>query len=111
AHPSKSLPSGYAWLVRLLGYEAAGYASQLRCLLAQPAAAEILVLVPTAKRILNPIGRLLGIEACKGKPRVRPPREPRPRKPREPVWPFRPTSPHPSAHWPWLSPSFRKSRE
>jgi hypothetical protein len=110
-HRPNPIPSGFLWLVRELGYEAAGYASQLRGLLANPAAAELLALIPAAKRALNPIGRMLGIEACKRKPSVRAPRPPRPPKPREPKWPFPPTSPHPSALWPWLDPHFKRCKK
>ena len=44
----------------LLGYEAAGYASQLTALLAEAGAAELLAQAPTAGRILRPISRMLG---------------------------------------------------
>ena len=47
----------------LLGYEGAGYASQLAALLAEAGAAELLAQAPTARRILNPISRMLGIGA------------------------------------------------
>ena len=60
AHRNR-LPTGRAWLVIALGYEAAGYASQLAALLAEPGAAELLARVPTAKRILRPLCRMLGV--------------------------------------------------
>jgi len=64
-----ALPTGRAWLIRDLGYEAAGCASQLEALFAEAAAVAILALVPTAGRILNPVKRLLGIGAFALRPR------------------------------------------
>ena len=55
-----ALPTAKGWLIRILGWEAAGYASQLTHLLAEPGAAELLALLPTASRILNPVKRCLG---------------------------------------------------
>jgi hypothetical protein len=57
------LPTGRGWLIRVLGYEAAGYASQLQALLAEPAAARLLAAAPTAGRILRPLSRMLAIGA------------------------------------------------
>ena len=57
------LPTGRGWLIRVLGYEAAGYASQLQALLAEPAAVELLAAAPTAGRILRPLSRMLAIGA------------------------------------------------
>jgi hypothetical protein len=53
------LPRGRGWLVRVLGYEAAGCACQLQALLAEPEAAGLLALVPAAARIIRPVGRML----------------------------------------------------
>jgi hypothetical protein len=53
------LPCGRGWLVRVLGHEAAGCASQLQALLAEPEAAGLLALVPAAARIIRPLGRML----------------------------------------------------
>ena len=53
------LPRGRGWLVRVLGHEAAGCASQLQALLAEPEAAGLLALVPAAARIIRPLGRML----------------------------------------------------
>jgi hypothetical protein len=53
------LPRGRGWLVRVLGYEAAGCASQLQALLAEPEAAGLLAFVPAAARIIRPVGRML----------------------------------------------------
>ena len=106
------LPTGRGWLIRALGWEAAGYGSQLQFLLAEPAAVEFLALVPSARRILSPIGRMLGLAAFAPKPRTRKPRprKPRARKPRAraPRAAARPCPGStqfvhvPSAHWPWL---------
>jgi hypothetical protein len=57
------LPRGRGWLVRVLGYEAAGCASQLQALLAEPEAAGLLALVPAAARIIRPVGRMLDLGA------------------------------------------------
>ena len=59
--PADRLPRGNGWLVRVLGYEAAGLASQLSALLSEPGVAELLALAPTAGRSLNPVKRLLGV--------------------------------------------------
>jgi hypothetical protein len=67
-----ALPTGRGWLVRALGPEAAACATQLETLLAEPAAAELLALAPTARRILRPIARMLAIGAFA--PRRRPAR-------------------------------------
>jgi len=76
-HPSAIvLPTGRAWLIRDLGSEAAGYASQLQALLAEAAAAAILALVPAAKRLLKPVERLLGIGAFALRPRPASPTHP-----------------------------------
>ena len=64
AHRRATLPRGRGWLVRALGPEAAAYASQLESLLAEPAAAELLALAPSAGRILRPIARMLGVAAA-----------------------------------------------
>ena len=110
AHPggprgARALPTGRLWLIAALGHEGAGYAAQLENLLAEPAAAALLAEIPAARRLVHPIGRLLGLPAC-ARTRVRAPRPPRPRPP--PLPPIRPTSPYPSARWPWLDRSFHK---
>lgn len=55
------LPAGRLWLIRVLGPEAAVYASQLEALLAEPPAAALLARAPAVQRLLRPIGRLLGL--------------------------------------------------
>ena len=54
------LPRKLGWLIALLGYEAAGYGSQLRHLLTQPGVAAALAACARSRRILRPIGRMLG---------------------------------------------------
>jgi len=108
-HPATAvLPRGRLWLIAVLGSEAAACATQLQAPLAEPAAAALLAEIPAARRLVHPIGRLLGLPAC-ACARARRPRAPRPARPRPPsLPPIRPTSPHPSAKWPWLDRSFRK---
>ena len=55
-------PAGHAWLVGVVGYEAAGRASQLQHLLARPDMAEFLHAAPQAGRILRPLCHMLGID-------------------------------------------------
>ena len=59
--PRGRLPSGQGWLVRALGYEAAGYGSQLAALLAEPEMQVLLAAVPGAGRVLRPLCRMLGV--------------------------------------------------
>jgi hypothetical protein len=103
---ARLLPTGRLWLIAALGHEGAALASQLQSLLAEPAAVALLAEIPAARRLVQPIGRLLGLPACARVRRPRAPRPPRPRPP--PLPPIRPTSPYPSAKWPWLDRSFRK---
>ena len=84
-HPSgPALPTRRAWLVRELGSEAACYGSQMQALLAEPAAVELLLHAPAARRIVNPILRMLGLGAYA--PRERPVR-PAPAPPPVPARP------------------------
>ena len=69
---SNVLPRGIFWLIGVLGYEAAGLASQLEALLAEAAAVELLAAVPAVGRITRPMKRLLAIGA----------RQPRPARPK-----------------------------
>ena len=57
--PRWHLPTSKIWLIRVLGYEAACYASQLRCLLAEPGAQAILAACPAAQRRLLPLVHIL----------------------------------------------------
>ena len=78
--PLPPLPRAQAWLVRMAGYHAAGFGSQLQTLLHDPATIAILAMVPSAGRTLRPFCRLLGVTL----PDVLqlPPRPPRPRQSR-----------------------------
>ena len=55
------LPSRRAWLLRALGWEVAGYGSQLRALLAEPEMAALVAAVPGVGRILRPLCQMLGV--------------------------------------------------
>jgi len=55
------LPSGRAWLLHALGWEVAGYGSQLETLLAEPAMVALLAEVPAVGRIIRPLRRMLGM--------------------------------------------------
>ncbi len=59
--PAVRLPGGFGWLVRRLGWEAAGYGSQLAHLLEDPAMRAALQALPAVGRILRPIARMLGV--------------------------------------------------
>ena len=88
--PRWHLPTSKIWLIRVLGYEAAGYASQLRCLLAEPGSQALLVACPAAQRRLLPLARIL-IPAHWDNPFPCAQRPPPPPKPSAP--PPVPTSP------------------
>ena len=94
------LPTGKAWLIKALGWEAVGFGSQLRTLLAEPEMAALLAALPRAQRVLRPLGRMLGGEVGPVVVRVRKPRPPVVRKPR--VKKEKPWSPGPirAAWWP-----------
>jgi hypothetical protein len=70
-------PAQSAWLVGILGHEAAACASRLEALLAGPAAAELLACT-AGRRALAPIRRMLGLT---------------PRRPRRPALPAPATAP------------------
>ena len=96
--PRWHLPTSKIWLIRVLGWEAACYASQLRCLLAEPGAQAILAACPAAQRRLLPLVRIL-IPAhwdnpfpCTLRPIPRP-RAQRPNTPNPSAPPPVPTSP------------------
>ena len=90
------LPTGRGWLVQALGWEAAGYGSQLAALLAEPEMVALLDAVPAVGRVLRPLGRMLGVtvgEVRVAAPAVRKVRVRKPRVKREPPWrpgPIRP---------------------
>ncbi len=56
------LPLRFGWLMRFMPYEAAGYGSQLRTVLAEPEMEALLRDVAQARRILGPVCRMLGVE-------------------------------------------------
>ena len=57
-----SLPSGRGWLVRELGWEAAGYGNRLAHLLAGPEMQALIADVPGVGRVLRPVCRMLGYD-------------------------------------------------
>jgi len=78
-HPSTGvLPTGRGWLIRDIGHEGAGYASQLEALLAEPATAALLALVPAMRRLLNSIKRILAVGVFAFRSRPAPPKPPAP---------------------------------
>ena len=92
------LPRTRIWLVRELGYMAAGYGSQLEALLNDPETAALLAAAPSAGRTLRPLCRMLGV-ALPAFLQL-PPRPPRPR-PVRPVRPATPPTPPRSRVHPW----------
>lgn len=100
---SPGLPREFAWLLRLVPWEAACFAGQLRVVLADPEMVALIAASPRAGSILRPLCRMLGLEAELIMPRagganatpdgssvrVRP-RATRPSRGRTPVRPDRP---------------------
>ena len=64
------LPLGFGWLMGVMPYEAAGYAGQLRTVLAEPEVVALLRDVMQARRILGPVCRMLGVQIPGVMPRV-----------------------------------------
>jgi len=56
------LPRRFGWLLPLVPAEAAGYAGQVRAVLAEPEMMALLAAAPQARRVLRPLCRMLGIE-------------------------------------------------
>ena len=56
------LPRQFGWLLPLVPVAAAGYGSQLRALLADPEMIALLAASAKARRILQPVCRMLGVE-------------------------------------------------
>ena len=81
-----ALPRKFGWLVIAGKHQAAGYASQLQHLLAEPEMAALLDAAPQARRVLRPLCRALAIDLPWT---VTPPRPPKPRKPRPKPAPYR----------------------
>ena len=67
-HKPRVLPTGRSWLIAILGWEAAGYASQLETLLAEPEAVALLARIPAAARILAPIRHMLSLAPHRRRP-------------------------------------------
>lgn len=64
------LPRKFAWMCVMVPYEAAGYGSQLRAVLAEPEMAGLLAACPQAVRLLKPLCRALGVERADWEPGV-----------------------------------------
>ena len=76
------LPGARGWLVRALGWEVAGFGSQLEALIAEPEMQALLARVPAAGRLLRPLCRMLGVSPVGVVvPRVAPVRTPNVRTP------------------------------
>jgi len=71
------LPTGFAWLIRLVPYHAACIGGQVRYLLVKPEMADLFLAAPQVARIFRPLCRMLGIAPARDlppglfKPRVR----------------------------------------
>jgi hypothetical protein len=63
-------PGGFCWLVKMAGWQAAGYGSQLRAVLETPEMVALLTASPAAGRVLAPVCRALGIERSVLRPGV-----------------------------------------
>jgi hypothetical protein len=80
--PPPRWPKSFAWLIRMLPYQAACFGSQLQHQFSQPEMIALIEAAPQAGRILRPLCRMLAIDLP---PALRlPPRPPRPRKPKPP---------------------------
>ncbi len=55
-------PGRFAWMVQVVGWEAAGFGSQLRAVLETPEVVALLAACPQAVRVLTPVCRMLAIE-------------------------------------------------
>ncbi len=63
------LPRDFAWLVKLVPYQAACFAGQISTLLGEPEMVALLAAAPQARRVLAPLCRMLGIDADVLRPR------------------------------------------
>ena len=75
-----SVPTGFAWLIRLGGYKAVAYGSHLQHLLADPEMAALIAAAPQLGRVLRPLCRMLGVDP--GPARLPPRRSRDPEAPR-----------------------------
>jgi hypothetical protein len=83
--PRPRWPQNFAWLIKMLPYQAACFGSQLQHQFSQPEMVALLEAAPQAGRLLRPLCRMLAIDLP---PALRlPPRPPRPRKPKPPKQP------------------------
>lgn len=57
--PADPLPRTRAWLLRLLGYHAAGYAQSLQQMMAEPEMAALIAAAPQMRRLLRPLLSIL----------------------------------------------------
>jgi hypothetical protein len=55
------LPRSFGWLLPMVPYQAAGFASQLQVVLAEPEMVALLAVAPQARRVVAPLCRMLGI--------------------------------------------------
>jgi hypothetical protein len=85
--PRPRWPTNFAWLIKMLPYQAACFGSQLQHQFSQPEMMALLEAAPQAGRLLRPLCRMLAIELPSA---LRLP--PRPRKPRKPKSPKQPTA-------------------
>jgi hypothetical protein len=84
-----ALPRRFGWLVKIGGYRAAGYRSQLELVLQTPDMAALLAAAPQAGRIMRPLCRALALEWPTPEPKTEKIKTIRPRKPRPKPEPFR----------------------
>lgn len=59
---SRALPARFGWLVRQVGWQAAGFGCQLRAVLETPEMVALLEACPQAGRTLRPVCRMLAVE-------------------------------------------------
>ena len=77
--PETEMPAGFAWLIRLGGYHAAGFGCQLQHLLSDPEMVALIAAAPRQMgRVLRPLCWMLGIKPPPGlfPKRARKPRAP-----------------------------------
>ena len=74
--PRVRLPCGQGWLVKALGWEAAGYGCQLTALLAEPEMLALMQALPGVGRVLRPLCRMLLMEPVLALPARQRPKRP-----------------------------------
>ena len=89
ARPRKGLPRGHGWLIRAIGYQAAGVGVELQHILIQPGVAAFFAATPAASRLLRPLAHMLAVTDAYGTPAaasiLRPPGPARPARTRPPA--------------------------